>query len=48
MESLKSTGKSWIKIKYISLTINFKEYLYVCIVMICHFETYVWAVKNWQ
>jgi len=48
MESLKSTGKSCFKRKYISLTINFKECLYVCIIMICHFETYVWAVKNWQ
>jgi len=47
-ESLKNTGKSYFRRKYISLTIDFKEHLYVCIVMIWHFETYVWAVKNWQ
>jgi hypothetical protein len=48
MENLKSTGENCFIRKYISLTIDLKERLYVCIFMIWHFETYVWAVKNWQ
>jgi len=31
MENLKSTGKSYFRRNYISLTIDFKEHLYVCI-----------------